>query len=452
MTDEKKLRGTDWNAVSDEELARELARRRAGCLAQTKMLAAEEAVEAHAHRDGEYALQAWFELRMREQNTEPKTCPKCGRGVAVKAKDRERTIRTMSAELTLRRHYHYCERCQCGFYPLDIELGLAADGEYSPKMSARILDLGVTSTFDEAARRWSVHPAGSCISDNAVRLVVERAGRELQLIPAQERHQALSEKSCDAIVSGTEIRLVAQADGSMLQMRAKSEWNEAKLGLVYRQDHHVPGEEHQRGVISRAHYAASMRGIDDFRVEFDAALQAQGALEATQIVCLGDGAAWIWNMFEELCPHAITVLDFMHMKQHAIDCGKAVLGDQSPWLDIWTHSIVDRIDRGQVTQVLIELKELQLTLRGDACEAVKKLIHYYDSNASRMNYTLYRELHIPIGSGAVESAHKHLIQVRMKLAGQHWSPQGAQQMLLLRAAYKTLGPENFNNHLASLAA
>jgi hypothetical protein len=54
-----------------------------------------------------------------------------------------------------------------------------------------------------------------------------------------------------------------------------------------------------------------------------------------------------------------------------------------------------------------------------------------------MDYAAYRQAGYCIGSGAIEAAHKTLIQQRMKRSGQIWSPNRAQQMLKLRVAYKS---------------
>jgi hypothetical protein len=51
---------------------------------------------------------------------------------------------------------------------------------------------------------------------------------------------------------------------------------------------------------------------------------------------------------------------------------------------------------------------------------------------------------MPIGSGIVESAHKHVLQVRMKQAGQRWSILRGRRMVQLRAAYRTAGPRRFH--------
>ena len=59
---------------------------------------------------------------------------------------------------------------------------------------------------------------------------------------------------------------------------------------------------------------------------------------------------------------------------------------------------------------------------------------YFHGNTERMQYPTYREQGLPIGSGAVESAAKHLVQQRMKRAGMRWSELGARAILHLRCA------------------
>jgi hypothetical protein len=70
-------------------------------------------------------------------------------------------------------------------------------------------------------------------------------------------------------------------------------------------------------------------------------------------------------------------------------------------------------------------------------EKARELINYYTSNKSRMNYPEYQKIGCGIiGSGAIESAHRTLVQKRMKQSGQRWSCKGAQNMLNLRVVRK----------------
>jgi hypothetical protein len=67
---------------------------------------------------------------------------------------------------------------------------------------------------------------------------------------------------------------------------------------------------------------------------------------------------------------------------------------------------------------------------------IEKLVNYYGSNKARMDYKYYKTIGAGIiGSGAIESAHRTLIQDRMKKAGQRWSKDGAQNMINLKAIY-----------------
>ena len=79
----------------------------------------------------------------------------------------------------------------------------------------------------------------------------------------------------------------------------------------------------------------------------------------------------------------------------------------------------------------------------EALTALDDLIRYYRTNGHRMRYAAFREAGWPIGSGAAESAHRHVLQVRMKRAGQRWAMRNARRMAGLRAAYRTGGPLDF---------
>ncbi len=85
-----------------------------------------------------------------------------------------------------------------------------------------------------------------------------------------------------------------------------------------------------------------------------------------------------------------------------------------------------------VLEVIANIKELA----GDNKEA-QNLIAYYEGNKERMDYKNYQQMGCGIiGSGAIESAHRTVVQKRMKQSGQRWTVQGAQNMLNLRVTRK----------------
>ena len=65
---------------------------------------------------------------------------------------------------------------------------------------------------------------------------------------------------------------------------------------------------------------------------------------------------------------------------------------------------------------------------------------YFRTNAARMDYPATKAAGLPIGSGAVESLARHLVQLRLKRPGARWSRAGAQAILTLRAHLKSGRP------------
>src|SRR5258708_37840889 len=88
---------------SEEELAAELARRRAA-RARTDMTGMEEAVAQHQQQDGRATLQAAIERHVAAQDDRPRPCPRCGKPARLRARDRARTIRTVTGDYTFARH------------------------------------------------------------------------------------------------------------------------------------------------------------------------------------------------------------------------------------------------------------------------------------------------------------------------------------------------------------
>ena len=73
----------------------------------------------------------------------------------------------------------------------------------------------------------------------------------------------------------------------------------------------------------------------------------------------------------------------------------------------------------------------------EARDEVRKALGYFAANASRMDYPTLIASKLPIGSGAIESTCKTLIEEREKGAGMRWTESGAQAVATLRALHKS---------------
>jgi len=437
----------DLSSLSTQELLEEVARRRAAVAAVKDMSAMELELEAEAEVLKQVSMARCLERRSGEEDDSAKRCPRCEALVPVKVKKRPRQVRTLSGQQELRRNYHYCKACQAGFYPLDEALGLPEGGEVTREVERRILDFGVNDTFSEAAERWEVH-YGWSISENMVRRVVERVGRMRE----ECEPEVLREELQEVPQEGPRL-VVVGADGSMIPTRGEDTWREAKVAVISREEEVIEANQECTPEQRQARYVAVVGPPEEMKGELAAALKAHGANKAQHVVWLGDGAAWVWKLAERLCPQATQVLDWRHAQQYVVECGKALFGENDACLSVWRNTAETLLWRGE-TEVLPRELEACLFLCGTAeeKEAIVTLKRYCGNNAQRMQYAKFREAGLPVGSGIVESAHRHVLQQRMKRAGQHWLPQRAHRMARLRAAYRTAGPKGFHGAIHAAAA
>ena len=422
---------------SDEEIVRELARRHAQKTFREGMTLSdmENAVEDLKQQAGEPSI-ALMLSRMKPEKPTAKACPRCGKRTPVKARDRERTVKSLAGEVTFKRNYHYCEACKHGFYPVDRMLDLPEEGELSSELEKRVLDFAVNDVYDQGAARWKLHYRIP-ISDNLLRRVASRVGAR-----CEEADQSHLQDALKPVAEPAEL-LVAQVDGSMLPICGAEPWKESKVGVVYRHD-----PLRAAPVDDSARYVAVVGTMANFAPVFQEALIAERLDEVPMVVWLADGAPCNWNLCDQLAPDAVQILDWYHALLHAMDCGKVLLGEESEWLPTWKLRAEQLLSAGDVDAFVRELMDCisEVPTRGkrEALEAINGLVGYYRENAQRMKYRLYRTHGLPIGSGAVESAHRHVLQVRMKRAGQHWSLRNARRMAHLRAAYRTAGADRFH--------
>lgn len=98
----------------------------------------------------------------------------------------------------------------------------------------------------------------------------------------------------------------------------------------------------------------------------------------------------------------------------------------------WAKDALDRIDKGLVDEVLEGLPDLD-NVKLPA--QVTNLKVYIENNRGRIDYRRYKLRGYYIGSGAIESGDKLVIQQRMKQSGMRWGISEGQYIVVLRAKY-----------------
>lgn len=224
-------------------------------------------------------------------------------------------------------------------------------------------------------------------------------------------------------------RLYAMLDGSMILTREES-WKEVKLGRLFvEEDHEKQGK---RPRIGRSAYVAHLGSKDAFLPQFEQAL-SQAAYQ--ELVIVADGAPWIWDWASQHYPEAVQILDYYHVKQALWRYAQAHYRSQKRRL-AWVAEQEERLFSDQVDQVIETVAGHGYRSLTDL-EQQQALLVYLKNNRLRMRYGSYRRRDLMIGSGAIESAHRNVIQQRLKLAGQRWSRAGAQAVANLRVLHKS---------------
>lgn len=304
-------------------------------------------------------------------------------------------------------------------------------------MAAKIAYAGQMAPSFEAAEQGLDYLAGLKVSAYLIRQITEETGNKVheQQMEVAEQAVARPEEATAAALPHDQKtgRLYAMADGSQVNTREQgrdgSSWKEMKLGLVYSDDH-VLTRKGGQSVLMDKEYVTYFGGVDGFKkLLFNAAVQAGYGIYQ-QMVVIGDGAHWIWNMCEELFPDAVQVLDYYHMCENIYAYAKYLYPADDLRIKRWAVSMIAKIEKGDLEEALASIPA---AYDAKLPPGVPNLHTYLSNNRNRMDYKALQQQGIKIGSGAIESGNKKVIQQRMKQSGMRWNVKTGQSVASLRA-------------------
>jgi hypothetical protein len=147
-----------------------------------------------------------------------------------------------------------------------------------------------------------------------------------------------------------------------------------------------------------------------------------------ETVIIGDGATWIRNMGKELFPEAVQILDLYHLKENIYTYAKHKFANNENKYVPWAETFIEKIEKGNKAEALALLPENEKLPAN-----IVNLRTYISNNIDKIDYPEYKAKGYFVGSGAVESANKVILQRRLKQAGMRWNVPEAQSVLSLRA-------------------
>jgi len=163
----------------------------------------------------------------------------------------------------------------------------------------------------------------------------------------------------------------------------------------------------------------------------------RGTESAGTVVAVADGAEWVQGLVDLHRPDAVRVLDFPHAVEHLNAAGQATWGAGAPEATAWLARQAHELRSGDPATVLDALRSLPVHDAVDPAAAARardQTLAYLEKRRAQIEYARFRRCGFPIGSGMVESAHKTVVEDRLKGAGMHWAPHHVDPMAALRTA------------------
>jgi hypothetical protein len=133
--------------------------------------------------------------------------------------------------------------------------------------------------------------------------------------------------------------------------------------------------------------------------------------------------------------HLTIVLDFIHVSEYLWKASLAFFGERQAGREDWVEERLSRILCGNASRVAAGIRR-SATRRGLTKyqrDAVDTCANYLLGHTRFLRYHEYLAAGLPIATGVVEGACRHLVADRMDLTGARWSLAGAEAVLRLRA-------------------
>jgi hypothetical protein len=177
-----------------------------------------------------------------------------------------------------------------------------------------------------------------------------------------------------------------------------------------------------------------------------AAMELQARHRAGQaIVRLMDGQPSLWNAAEASLDRQhlqrgeiIDILDILHVSSYVWRAAKVFHASRAAQ-ERFARDRLLRILQGEVRGVIAGWRRMatQQNLGETAQQEIATVCGYFEENLERMRYDEYLRAGYPIATGVIEGACRHLVKDRMERSGMHWTVEGAQAMLEVRAVYQS---------------
>jgi len=232
--------------------------------------------------------------------------------------------------------------------------------------------------------------------------------------------------------------IVAQIDGSMVPIVNYSEATKAQKEKGLKKDRDCHWREFRLCAASipeslSKNYGVVLGSPLEAGCMMYQTCQQLGLGSNTHIHGVGDGAPWIKEQYEEqFGMNHNFYIDFYHVSEYLGEAYKEIKLSSLEGLTRldWQRSRKAMLLEGKAQELINELK-ISTDQEKQEC-MINKAYQYLSNRIDHLNYPIALKANLPIGSGEVESAHRSILQARLKQPGAWWKLNNAENMAHLK--------------------
>jgi hypothetical protein len=393
-------------------------------------------VRGSMHRAGAEILGRLLSQSSGESGQTPCAC-----GHAAHYHDtRPKQLLTALGPVRFQRSYYVCPRCHQGQSPRDRELDVEGVS-CSPGVRRMLAVVGSESSFDQGREQLELL-AGIEVTAKAVERHAEAIGADIEA--CQQSEIGYAKQLELPVVCGPAVPLLyIEMDGTGIPVvKAETEGRagkvdgqpahtrEVKLGCVFTQTTTDPEGRPVRDEDSTS-YVAAIETAEAFGLRLYTEAWRRGWSRAQRKVVIGDGAIWIWNLADQHFPSAVQIVDLYHARQHLWDLSAKLFPNDSKGLKRWIARCLDRLEQGKI-EALVKILRDAPPGTDELAKTIANEAEYFERNAERMRYPVFRAQGLFVGSGVIEAGCKVVVGARLKCSGMFWTVRGANAIIALR--------------------
>lgn len=296
------------------------------------------------------------------------------------------------------------------------------DGGQTRRLERIISDFGSESSFEQANRRLKEH-YGFERSTSRIRKTTLEVAKKIE-----EQMEKEYEKPFRNLPAQGLQWIIAQADGTMICTIKEGQGRKGDKTREWKEMRLLLGQGKDKVETT---YGATLGEVDEVGRRWGHCVKKAGWALNSRIHVVADGAEWIRLQSQEVFGSQESfLLDFYHATEYLASASERCCPENPRR---WLRTQKRRLKRGAHDLVL---KELEAHVEPEGVDSeqavVRSALRYLSNRKDQIDYPEAIKQELPIGSGRIESGHRHVLQARLKKPGAAWLIANAQSMAQLR--------------------